>query len=37
MTVTGKIQKFLMWDAVEAQLGLKKAQTAQMKLRENKN
>jgi fatty-acyl-CoA synthase len=28
MTVTGKVQKFLMRDAVEARLGLKKAQTA---------
>ncbi len=28
MTVTGKIQKFLMRDAVEARLGLKAAKTA---------
>ena len=28
MTVTGKIQKFLMRDAVEAKLGLKAAKTA---------
>ncbi|HEX9360433.1 MAG TPA: AMP-binding protein, partial [Bradyrhizobium sp.] len=28
MTVTGKIQKFMMRDAVEARLGLKAAKTA---------
>jgi len=28
MTVTGKIQKFIMRDAVEARLGLKAAKTA---------
>ena len=28
MTVTGKVQKFLMRDAVEAKLGLKAAKTA---------